>query len=172
MTGAATGPRWRIWWTGWINRPCWALTTEAVALTETTDLSAYDLVIPAPALAEVPDCASLEALLEAYTMDGGIVLLDNGFAARFSNDYLGISEVRPIEGCPTELQFPAVGEDLQPLQTLVEDYAGLYPEFYDYDVLSQQDYGVGFVADEAQALVTLGELALYTYRRTARARCC
>ena len=41
------------------------LTTEAVALTETTDLSAYDLVIPAPALAEVPDCASLEALLEA-----------------------------------------------------------------------------------------------------------
>ena len=140
------------------------LTTEAVALTETTDLSAYDLVIPAPALAEVPDCASLEALLEAYTMNGGIVLLDNGFAARFSNDYLGISEVRPIEGCPTELQFPAVGEDLQPLQTLVEDYAGLYPDFYDYDVLSQQDYGVGFVADEAQALVTLGELALYTYR--------
>ena len=140
------------------------LTTEAVALTETTDLSAYDLVIPAPALAEVSDCAALEALLEAYTMDGGIVLLDNGFAARFSNDYLGISEVRPIEGCPTALQFPAVGEDLQPLQTLVEDYAGLYPDFYDYDVLSQQDYGVGFVADEAQALVTLGELALYTYR--------
>lgn len=140
------------------------LTADTVQLTDGTDLSAYDLVIPVPALAEASDLSGLEALLIDYTMNGGLVLLDNAFASRFSTDYLGITQVQPVTGCPTDLQFPAVGEDLQPLQTLVRDFAALYPDFYDYGVLAQQDYGVGFVADEAQALVTLGDLALYTYR--------
>ena len=140
------------------------LTTELVNLEEVSDLSQYDLVIPAAALANSPNIAAYEALLIAYTEAGGYVLLDNAFAPLFSADYLGIREVVPLTGCPVELTFPTVEEDLQPLQTLVEDFSGLYPDFYDYDVLSQQDYGYGFVPDAAEPLAMWGELALYTYR--------
>ena len=137
---------------------------EAVDLEEDPTLSGYDLVIPAGALAQSPRWEDYEALLMDYAEQGGLLLLDNAFAACFPLDFLGVEELAALSGCPTELTFPAVEEDLQPLQTLVEDYASLYPDFFDYEVLSQQDYGVGFVTGEAQALACLGELALYTYR--------
>lgn len=140
------------------------LSTELVNLEEVGDLSQYDVIIPTAELAASPQISLYEPLLIAFTEHGGFVLLDNAFAPLFSTDYLGIQQVVPLSGCPVELTYPEVEEDLQPLQTLVEDFAGLYPDFYDYDVLSQQDYGYGFIPDAAQPLAMWGDLALYTYR--------
>lgn len=144
--------------------PLLGLHAEAVDLSTAQDLARYDLVIPEAGLAEAPAISDYEALLVEYTSQGGYVLLDNSFASCFSQDYLGIREVVPISGCPTELSFPEVEEDLQSLQTLIKDYASLYPEFYDSEVLSQLDYGCGFIPDAAHALACVGDVALYTYR--------
>ena len=144
--------------------PLLGLHAEAVDFSTAQDLTQYNLIIPEAGLAQAAAISNYEAMLVEYTSQGGYVLLDNVFANCFSQDYLGIREVVPISCCPTELSFPEVEEDLQSLQTLIKDYADLYPEFYDSAVLSQLDYGYGFIPDAAQALACVGDVALYTYR--------
>lgn len=136
---------------------------EAVDVTKGYDLSRYDLVIPDAQLAGYAEINRLAADLEAFTENGGYVLLDNAFAETLPLDYLGITEIHKLEECPLELTFPDLGDDLREIQEVVEDYTGLYPQFHEAETLLQQDYGYSFTAGTAMTLAQLDGQAIYTY---------
>lgn len=139
------------------------LEAETVDVSEAYELSKYDLVIPDAALANSGHTAHLSSALQEFTRQGGFVLLDNAFSQVLPGEYLGISGAEKLNGCPLELTFPALGQDLTAVQEVIADFASLYPEYYEGETLLQKDYGFGFTADTAQVLASLGELAIYTY---------
>lgn len=139
------------------------LDAQAVDAAQNTDLSAFDLIIADKTLSASAHMAQLTDSLLTFTENGGYVLLDNVFAKLLPAEYLGISDAVKLEGCPLELTFPEVGDDLGDVQEVVKDYADLYPEYHEAETLLQRDYGYGFVADTAVPLALSGDLAIYTY---------
>lgn len=139
------------------------LETQALDVAQDYDLSSFDLVIADKTLASSVYMDDVAGELEAYTEAGGYVLLDNAFCQILPSEYLGIADTVKLEGCPLELTFPEVGNDLTGMQEVVKDFAGLYPEYYEADTLLQQDYGYGFVTDTAVPLALSGDTAIYAY---------
>ena len=143
--------------------PLLGLTAEAVDARRPLDLSGYDLVIPDADLA-ASDCTdTLAGALQTYAEQGGYVLLDNAFAPVLPLDFLGGLALEKVSVCPTELTFPSADADLEPLQELLSDFAGLYPRYAEAEALSGRDYGYGIVPGSAQVLAALDGTALYTY---------
>ncbi len=138
------------------------LESEQVDISKSYDLSGYDLVLADEAVAASAFASDLEESLARFARDGGYVLLDNEFSQIFSGEFLGISGTRKLEACPLDLIFPNVGEDLGAVQEIIADFAALYPEYYEAETLLSRDYGWGFVADGAQVLASLEDLAVYT----------
>lgn len=139
------------------------LQAEAVDAAAAYDLSSYDLVIPDGALVDSPAMEQLGADLMAYTEAGGYVLLDNRFCEAMPMDYLGVSLITILDGCPLDMTYPEVGADLSAVQSVVTDFASLYPEYYEAETLLQQDYGRGFVTDTAVSLADWNGQSIYLY---------
>lgn len=139
------------------------LTAETVDATGDYDLSAYDIVIPNEELVGSAHMEKLRDALMTYTENGGYVLLDNRFCEVMPMDYLGVSQITILDGCPLDMTYPEVGDDLGELQQVIADFASLYPEYYEAETLLQQDYGRGFVADTATVLAEYQGQAVYTF---------
>ena len=139
------------------------LTVEAVDAAAPFELSRFDLVIPDGELASGGSAERLADALIAFTEQGGYVLLDNAFSQVLPLSYLGISETRRLEGCPTDLTCPQLGADLGAIQEVISDYVRLYPDFHEAQTLQERDYGFGFLPDTAVTLAAQGDQALYTY---------
>ncbi len=138
---------------------------EAIDVSGEYDLSGFDVVIPDAELTQSAYMDMLSADLVAYTEQGGFVLLDNSFAQIMPMDYLGISEVKKLAGCPLDMTYPEVGADLGQIQQVVADFAALYPEYYEAEILLKQDYGCGFVSDTAVSMADWNGLAIYTFHK-------
>lgn len=121
----------------------------------------YDVLYLDCSVANAPNALELSAAIEAYVADGGAVVLDNALYGLFDPAFLGVREFIKLSGCPTQLEFPSLDADLTRIQSVISDFAGLYPSFADYETLSQQDYGYGAVCDTAVSLVNWGQLSLY-----------
>ena len=143
--------------------PLIGLAAEAVDVRRPLELSGYDLVIPDAGLAASDRVDALAGALQAYVKQGGYVLLDNAFAAVLPLDFLGAAALEKVSVCPTELTFPSADADLEPLQEVLSDFAGLYPSYFEAEALGGRDYGYGVVPGAAQTLASLGKTALYTY---------
>lgn len=141
------------------------LTVEAVDVTAFCDLSGYDLVIPDASLLDSGDLNDLVAALVRYTENGGYVLLENGFYQVMPKDYLGVSQFTILDGCPLEMTYPEVGDDLGAIQEVIADLASLYGDYYEAEALLEMDYGRGFVADTATVLAQWNGQAIYTYNQ-------
>ena len=101
-------------------------------------LNGYDAVYLSPSLLTEKREDLAQEIMD-YVRRGGSVFLENGFHDLFPPDFFGAASFEKIEGCPLDaLTFPAVGQDLRPLQELVEDFAALYPSFYGYEQLDRK----------------------------------
>ena len=141
------------------------LTVEAVDVTAAYELCAFDVVIPDANLADSIIMDQLSENLMAFTEQGGCVLLDNAFCTVLPMAYLGISQNIKLETCPVDMIFPEIGEDLGSVQEVIADFAMLYPEYYEAEALLQQDYGYGFITNDAIALATCNDTAVYTFHK-------
>lgn len=139
------------------------LEAETVDVSGAYDLSQYDLVIPDGTLAGSDHMEHLSPAMREFVYQGGFLLLDNAFSQVLPKELLGITGTEKLDGCPLELDFPTLGQDLTAVQEVIADYAALYPEFYEAGTLLQKDYGFGFTVDTAQVLASLGDLAIYIY---------
>jgi len=158
------------------DSPCWqdtfdlleqtvliGLQVYAVDVAEHYDLAAYDLVIPDGALLDSEAMEQLCADLMTYTENGGYVLLDNRFHAIMPMDYLGVSQITILDGCPLEMTYPEVGADLGKLQEVIRDLAALYADYHEAEALLAMDYGRGFVTDTAISLADWNGQSIYTF---------
>ena len=134
-------------------------------ISETPDYSGFDLIYPDKSLAGSADRAEIRDGLMDYVENGGSLFLTNEFYDFFPAEFIGAAGFEKIDGCPTDLTFPQVGDDLGELQTILSDFAGLYAQFADYPELSRYDYGYGATVSSATPIVTCGSLALYTMNR-------
>ena len=101
-----------------------------------------------------------------FAAAGGGVFVPNELWDYFDPAVLGAESFQKIEDCPAEgMEYPAVGEDLRPIQELVEDFAGLYAEYKDYPALKENDYGYGMAPSTAEALAERNGLAVYALNR-------
>lgn len=141
------------------------LTVEAVDVTAGYDLAGYDLVIPDVSLLDGSALTDAAARLVTYTEQGGYVLLDNAFYQVMPMDYLGVSQITVLDGCPLEMTYPEVGDDLGAIQELIADLASLYGDYHEAGTLLEKDYGRGFVADTATVLAQWNGQAIYTYNQ-------
>ena len=139
------------------------LRVEAVDVAGAYDLSAYDLVIPEGALVDSAAMEQLRDDLMSYTEQGGYVLLDNRFHACMPMQYLGVSQITILDGCPLDMTYPEVGADLGGLQEVIRDLASLYGEYYEAEALLAMDYGRGFVTDTAISLADWNGQSVYTF---------
>lgn len=139
------------------------LDAEAVDGTGEYDLSAYDVVIPDAAMIDSAHMERLRGALMEYTEQGGFVLLDNVFSQTMPMDYLGISLITILGECPLDMTYPEVGGDLNPIQEVIADFASLYPEYFEAELLMEKDYGRGFVTDTAITLAEYEGQAIYTF---------
>ncbi|HBD87204.1 MAG TPA: hypothetical protein DC001_07235, partial [Clostridiales bacterium] len=122
-------------------------------------------IYPDKSLAGSADRAEIRDGLMDYVENGGSLFLTNEFYDFFPAEFIGAAGFEKIDGCPTDLTFPQVGDDLGELQTILSDFAGLYAQFADYPELSRYDYGYGATVSSATPIVTCGSLALYTMNR-------
>lgn len=125
------------------------------------DLTGYDLVVADPDLLEGEDWASTRQELMDYVQGGGLLVLDNVFWDQFPADFLGISGGTALEGLPAEWTWPEAPANLGEFQTLLKDFAALYPSYHNAEELAAMDYGYGFTLTTAAPLAQAGELALY-----------
>ncbi len=139
------------------------LDAEAVDGSGEYDLSGYDVVIPDATMVESSHMERLRGALMEYTEQGGFVLLDNVFSQTMPMDYLGISLITILEECPLDMAYPEVGEDLNAIQEVITDFASLYPEYFEAELLMEKDYGRGFVTDTAITLAEYEGQAIYTF---------
>ena len=145
------------------------LTTLANAAAEGVepgaDLAGYDLLVADPDLLEGEDWGETRDALMDYVEAGGLLVLDNAFWDQFPADFLGISGGAPLEGLPAEWTWPEVEGNLSGFQTLLQDFAALYPSYYNAETLGAMDYGCGFTLTTAEPIAQAGELALYALNR-------
>lgn len=141
------------------------LEPQAVDVSAGLDLAGVDVVYPDPSLLQSAAWDKTRDAIVSFAENGGSVFLENAFYQGFDPAFIGAKEFVPLEKYPDALEFPKVGADLEPLQTLVRDYSGLFPEYADFERLSALDYGVAVKPDKAEALVRQDKLALYTLNR-------
>lgn len=139
------------------------LQVETVDVVGEYDLSVYDLVIPDGELVNSAGMEQLRDDLMTYTENGGYVLLDNRFYACMPMQYLGVSQITILEGCPLDMTYPEVGADLGQLQDVIRDLTSLYADYYEAETLLAMDYGRGFVADTAISLADWNGQSIYTF---------
>lgn len=125
------------------------------------DLSGYDLVVADPDLLAGEDWAETRDALMDYVEAGGLLVLDNAFWDAFPAEFLGISGGTALEGLPAEWTWPEVETNLEGVQTLLKDFAALYPSYHNAQALGAMDYGYGFTLTTAAPIAQAGELALY-----------
>lgn len=146
------------------------LTVKTVKAQSDLRLDSCDVLYLSPALLE-KEVPGLAEAVTAYVENGGSVFLENGFYRTFPLEFFGASSFEKIQGCPLDdLSFPDVGQDLRPLQELVEDFSSLYPSYYGYADLAEQDYGYAMVTDGAEPLVQWNGLTLYAVHRYGEGR--
>lgn len=134
------------------------------------NLGGYDVVYLSPKLLN-RDIPGLAEAVMAYAEEGGAVFVENAFCDYFPPEFFGAASFEKIEGCPAEgVSFPEVGQDLGPLQELVEDFVTLYPFFYGYADLAEQDYGYAMVTAGAEPLAQWNGLTLYAMYRYGEGR--
>lgn len=79
-------------------------------LVENADFSPFDILYLDDSLLNSAP-ANFADMIEAYTRAGGAVFLPFGFAQYFSKEFLGISEVKKIEGCLSDPSYPKCNGD-------------------------------------------------------------
>lgn len=134
---------------------------EAVDVAKTYSLDNYDAVYLTSSLKDSWSNLDLEAKLVNYVEEGGSLFLLNDFYNLFAPEFIGASSFVPVQGCPVDLTFPDVGDDLREIQEIIGDFAGFYKEYKDFQRLESLDYGYGFIPSTAVSLATMGDITLY-----------
>lgn len=138
------------------------VSVTAADVRDNPDFSGLDIIYLDESVISDQAAAQLSAELMQFVENGGALFLTNGFHEYFPSEFIGASEFVKLDGCPSQLQFPELSSDLGELQEIISDFASLYPSFPDYATISQHDYGYALKPDSATALVTMGDLALYS----------
>ena len=141
--------------------PMLGLSPEAVQVDGDPELEAYDILYLDESLVEAAPEGFAEAVY-AFTEAGGAVFLPNSFCTVFEKAFLGISEVKKLNGFCQNPRFPRHGKDVDALQQVLRDYAGLYVRYTDFSFLQEQDYGFGVIPDTAMTLASWDGTAVYT----------
>ncbi len=139
--------------------PMLGLQVQGLAAEE-ADLTPFDVLYLDESLLESAPTGFVE-VIEEYTRAGGAVFLPNGFCQMFPREYLGISEIKAVEGCCVDPAYPECSGDESALQQIVRDFSDLYPQYADFSALSSRSYGFGVVTDTALPLVKWGDLTVY-----------
>ena len=130
---------------------------------ENADFSEYDMIFIE---ASAPSYNAFEKdKIQEYVNNGGFVFLDNSLYNSFDKDFIGASEFKKIDTCPTELDCPDDGGDMLKIQELLCDFINLYKEYDNYDILSQKDYGYGVIPANAQNVASFNGVSLYTLNK-------
>lgn len=125
-------------------------------------LEGYDVVYPDASIIQSENAGDIREALVRFAENGGGVFLENAFYRFFDADFIGAKEFVKVEEYPAALNFPSAGDDLGEIQQVLEDFAGLYQNYSDFEALSRYDYGYGVKLGSAKALVTYENIALYT----------
>ncbi len=137
----------------------------AVDISGEYSLEGFDVLYPDGSLMASPSAQTFKTEISDFAREGGAVLLENSFYSFFDKDFIGADSFVKLEGYPQGLSFPQVSADLSELQGLIWDFSSFYPEYADFQRLSQLDYGYAAVGGSAQALVTCSQGKLYTLNR-------
>lgn len=140
------------------------LSVQAVDVSENYTLEGYDLLYPDESVMESPRADALKGELTAFAAAGGALFLGNEFYDFLPLEVVGAAEFVKLDHCPEFYMLTAaeVEGDLAELQGIVMDFASIYPYYTDYERLRGCDYGYAMRPGTAQALVSEGDLALYT----------
>lgn len=137
-----------------------AATLEADKLSaQNADLSKYNILYIDKSVLDMD--ANKQAIQE-YVRNGGSVFLDNELYDFFDKDFIGAQDFVPLDVCPTDMQYPDVEGDIRRLQELILDFDWLYRNFANYEMLSQQNYGVGVIPSTAQVIAQKNGIGTYT----------
>ena len=138
------------------------LEAQAVDADTTTSLGGYDVVYLDESLLRGDNADQVRQAVVDYTSAGGAVFAPNAFYDFFPPEYFGVSSFEKLTAFPAQLELPDGAGDLTALQEIIGDFHTLYTSFADAQSLMALDYGYAAIPDEALALVTSGDLALYT----------
>lgn len=141
------------------------LSVQAVDVSGSYSLADYDVLYPDESVMTSPRAETLQGELIDFVEGGGALFLGNGFYDFLPAEVMGAAWFVKLDHCPQSLTAAEVERDLRELQGIVMDFASIYPYYTDYDRLSGYDYGWAMIPGTAQALVSEGELALYTMNR-------
>lgn len=137
------------------------LTADRVDASQTEYVNNYDMVFVDRSVLESPNFDA--KALESYVQSGGSVFLDNDTYSVFDKEFIGAEDFVPVAGCPVDMEYSETAEKgIQKIQELIRDFCDLYKNYVNYDVLSQQSYGVGVVPSTAQCIAAKDGLGLYT----------
>lgn len=121
-------------------------------------LEKYDILYPD---ASVKSSDKIKDKIVSYVENGGYLFLTNDFAGYFDADFFGAKEFVKINSVPKDISFPEVTGDLNGIQELIADFAEIYSYYKDFDVMSQKDYGYGFVTEGAQSIADFQGVSIY-----------
>lgn len=138
------------------------LEAQAVDADTTTALGAYDVVYLDESLLRAGNADQVRQAVIDYTSAGGAVFAPNAFYDFFPPEYFGVASFEKLAAYPEQLELPGGAGDLTSIQEIIGDFHSLYTSFADAQSLMALDYGYAAVPDGALALVTSGDLALYT----------
>jgi hypothetical protein len=138
------------------------LSADALDADALPALNGYDILYLDGSIALSPERESVADMVAGFTEQGGSVVLDNALWGLFDKSFIGAKDFVKLDGCPLELDFPALGDDLGEIQGVVSDFAALYGSYGDFEALTARDYGYAVVCDSAVSLASLDGNGLYT----------
>ena len=103
--------------------------------------------------------------IESFVYNGGTAVLDNSLLTSFSTDFLGASELVPITGCPANLEFAEVEDDLMNISELLYDFTTALKGYTNYESYASYSYGVGIIPSTAQTIASYEGTAVYAVNK-------
>lgn len=139
------------------------LTAERLDVSQTSNLSDYDVLYIDKSVTETPDFDA--AAVQEYVSNGGSVFLDNEVYGVFDSDFIGALEFVALDACPLDMSYEegADSDAVRKIQELISDFCGVYKNYANYEeTLSKQSYGVGVVPSTAQCIASENGVGIYT----------
>ena len=122
----------------------------------------YDVLYVDASVANGRAEKKLAKRLAAFAENGGALFCDNALSTFLDSACFGGARFEKLGAYPEALELPETDTDRAALQEIISDYHALYARFGDFETMREMDYGYAVKGAGENALVTSGDLALYT----------
>ncbi len=116
-------------------------------------------------IAYIEPCDVDAEAVMSYVENGGTVVLDNDTVTAFTNEFLGASEIVPVEGFPADMTFSEPDENLADISGILYNYADMLKGYYNSGSYAGYSYGVGIIPSTAEVIAEYNGAGIYTINK-------